>query len=140
MLLLVKGIASLPLRRRNPYHSLLSGSANISLKQSSILKNHIDFTASEKLGCVDEIAVYRTFNLQRLSKAYSLLSISVLLRLIVSRFAALLVTRVSSIVTNLLDMASVLAAAGIWMFQLDSDYDTYIMIGFGFFLPGSPNR
>ena len=65
---------------------------------------------------------------------FRLLSLPVLAMLIVIRAASLIVTGVSSLVTNLLGSAAVLAAAGIWMFRLGSDRDAYIMLGFGLFL------
>ena len=69
---------------------------------------------------------------------FRILSLPVLALLIVIRVASLLVTGVSSIVTNLLGMTPVLAAAGIWMFQLGSNHDTYMMLGFGLFLILAP--
>ena len=65
---------------------------------------------------------------------FRILSLPILALLIVIRVASLLVTGVSSLVTNLIGSAAVLAAAGIWMFQLGSDKDAYMMLGFGLFL------
>ena len=65
---------------------------------------------------------------------FRILSLPVLALLIVIRVASLLVTGISSLVTNLIGMTAVLAAAGIWMFQLGSDHDAYMMLGFGLFL------
>ena len=65
---------------------------------------------------------------------FRILSLPVLALLIVIRIASLLVTGISSLVTNLLGMTVVLAAAGIWMFQLGSDHDACMMLGFGLFL------
>ena len=65
---------------------------------------------------------------------FRLLSLPVLALLIVIRVASLLVTGISSLVTNLIGMTAVLAAAGIWMFQLGRDHDAYMMLGFGLFL------
>ena len=65
---------------------------------------------------------------------FRILSLPVLALLIVIRVASLLVTGISSLVTNLLGITAVLAAAGIWMFQLGSDHDAYMMLGFGLFL------
>ena len=69
---------------------------------------------------------------------FRILSLPVLALLIVIRVASLLVTGISSLVTNLLGMTAVLAAAGIWMFQLGSDHDAYMMLGFGLFLILAP--
>ena len=63
-----------------------------------------------------------------------LLSLPVLALLIVIRIASLLITGISFFVTTLIGSAAVLAAAGIWMFQLGSDHDAYMMLGFGLFL------
>ena len=65
---------------------------------------------------------------------FRILSLPILALLIVIRVASLLVTGISSLVTNLIGMTAVLAAAGIWMFQLGSDHDAYMMLGFGLFL------
>lgn len=65
---------------------------------------------------------------------FRILSLPILALLIVIRVASLLVTGVSSIVTNLLGMTAVLAAAGIWMFQLGRDHDAYMMLASGLFL------
>ena len=65
---------------------------------------------------------------------FRILSLPVLALLIVIRVASLLLTGISSLVTNLIGMIAVLAAAGIWMFQLGSNYDAYMMLGFGLFL------
>ena len=65
---------------------------------------------------------------------FRILSLPVLALLIVIRVASLLVTGISSLVTNLIGMTAVLAAAGIWMFQLGSDHDASMMLGFGLFL------
>ena len=65
---------------------------------------------------------------------FRILSLPVLALLIVIRVASLLVTGISSLVTNLIGMTAVLAAAGIWMFQLGSDHDACMMLGFGLFL------
>ena len=65
---------------------------------------------------------------------FRILSLPILTLLIVIRIASLLVTGVSPLVTNLIGSAAVLAAAGIWMFQLGSDKDAYMMLGFGLFL------
>lgn len=65
---------------------------------------------------------------------FRILSLPVLALLIVIRVASLLVTGISSLVTNLIGMTAVLAAAGIWMFQLGSNYDASMMLGFGLFL------
>ena len=65
---------------------------------------------------------------------FRILSLPVLPLLIVIRVASLLVTGISSLVTNLIGMTAVLAAAGIWMFQLGSDHDACMMLGFGLFL------
>ncbi len=65
---------------------------------------------------------------------FRILSLPVLALLIVIRVASLLVTGISSLVTNLIGMTVVLAAAGVWMFQLGSDHDAYMMLGFGLFL------
>ena len=65
---------------------------------------------------------------------FRILSLPVLALLIVIRVASLLVTGISSLVTNLLGMTAVLAAAGIWMFRLGSDHDASMMLGFGLFL------
>lgn len=65
---------------------------------------------------------------------FRILSLPMLALLIVIRVASLLLTGVSSLVTNLIGSAAVLAAAGIWMFRLGSDHDAYIMLGFGLFL------
>ena len=65
---------------------------------------------------------------------FRILSLPVLALLIVIRVASLLVTGISSLVTNLIGMTAVLAAAGIWMFQVGSDHDAYMMLAFGLFL------
>ena len=65
---------------------------------------------------------------------FRILSLPILALLIVIRVASLLVTGISSLVTNLIGMTAVLAAAGIWMFQVGSDHDAYMMLGFGLFL------
>ena len=65
---------------------------------------------------------------------FRILSLPVLALLIVIRVASLLVTGIFSLVTNLIGMTAVLAAAGIWMFQVGSDHDAYMMLGFGLFL------
>ena len=65
---------------------------------------------------------------------FRILSLPVLALLIVIRVASLLLTGISSLVTNLIGMTAILAAAGIWMFQLGSDHDAYMMLGFGLFL------
>lgn len=65
---------------------------------------------------------------------FRLFSLPVLAMLIVIRIASLLITGVSSIVTNLIGSVAVLASAGIWMFQLGSNHDAYMMLGFGLFL------
>ena len=65
---------------------------------------------------------------------FRILSLPVLALLIVIRVASLLVTGISSLVTNLIGMTAVLAAAGIWMFQLGRDHDACMMLGFGLFL------
>ena len=65
---------------------------------------------------------------------FRILSLPVLALLIVIRVASLLVTGISSLVTNLIGMTAVLAAAGIWMFQLGRDHDAYMMLAFGLFL------
>ena len=69
---------------------------------------------------------------------FRILSLPVLALLIVIRVASLLVTGISSLVTNLIGMTAVLAAAGIWMFQLGSDHDACMMLGFGLFLILAP--
>ena len=65
---------------------------------------------------------------------FRILSLPVLALLIVIRVASLLLTGISSLVTNLLGMTAILAAAGIWMFQLGRDHDAYMMLAFGLFL------
>lgn len=65
---------------------------------------------------------------------FRILSLPVLALLIVIRVASLLVTGISSLVTNLIGMTAVLAATGIWMFQLGSNREAYMMLGFGLFL------
>ena len=65
---------------------------------------------------------------------FRVLSLPVLVLLIVIRVASLLVTGISSLVTNLIGMTAVLAAAGIWMFQLGRAHDAYMMLAFGLFL------
>ena len=70
---------------------------------------------------------------------FRILSLPVLALLIVFRVASLLMTGISSLVSNLIGMTAVLAAAGIWMFQLGSDHDAYMMLGFGLFLFLAPN-
>lgn len=65
---------------------------------------------------------------------FRLFSLPVLALLVVIRIVSLLITGVSSIVTNLIGSVAVLAAAGIWMFRLGSDRDAYMMLGFGLFL------
>lgn len=65
---------------------------------------------------------------------FRLLSLPVLALLIVIRIASLLITGVSSLVTNLISSVAVLVAAGIWIFQLGSGHDAYMMLGFGLFL------
>ena len=69
---------------------------------------------------------------------FRILSLPVLALLIVVRVASLLVTGISSLVTNLIGMTALLAAAGIWMFQLGSDHDACMMLGFGLFLILAP--
>ena len=71
---------------------------------------------------------------------FRILSLTVLALLIVIRVASLLVTGISSLVTNLIGMTAVLAAAGIWMFQLGRDHDAYMMmmLAFGLFLILAP--
>ena len=65
---------------------------------------------------------------------FRILSLPVLALLIVIRVASLLVTGISSLVANMIGIAAVLAASGIWMFQLGSDHDACMMLGFGLFL------
>ena len=65
---------------------------------------------------------------------FRLLSLPVLALLIVIRIASLLITGVSSLITNLIGSVAVLAAAGIWMSQLGSNRDAYMMLGFGLFI------
>ena len=59
-----------------------------------------------------------------------------LIALMAIRFASALITGLSSVITNALGTAAILAAAGIWMFNLGSNQDAYKMVGFAliFFL------
>ena len=57
-------------------------------------------------------------------------ALPLLVLLLAVRFASALLTGLSSVVTNALGTAAVLAAAGIWMFKLGTDQDAYKMIGF----------
>lgn len=54
--------------------------------------------------------------------------------LFIVRLASALITGLSSIVTNILGTAALVAAAGIWMFNLGTNQDAYKMIGFALFL------
>ena len=54
--------------------------------------------------------------------------------LLIVRLASALITGLSSIVTNILGTAALVAAAGIWMFNLGTNQDAYKMIGFALFL------
>lgn len=65
---------------------------------------------------------------------FRILSLPILALLIVIRVASLLVTGISSLVANMIGIAAVLAASGIRMFQLGSDRDAYVMLGFGLLL------
>ena len=69
---------------------------------------------------------------------FRIAAVPLLAALLVIRLAAALITGLSSIVTSLLGTAALVAAAGIWMFNLGTNLDAYKMIGFAlilFFVP-----
>ena len=69
---------------------------------------------------------------------FRIAALPLLAALLIVRLASALITGLSSILTNLLGMAALAAAAGIWMFNLGTNQDAYKMIGFAlilFFVP-----
>ena len=66
-------------------------------------------------------------------------ALPLLAALLIIRLAAALITGLSSIVTNILGTAALVAAAGIWMFNLGTSQDAYKMIGFALFLFFAPH-
>lgn len=69
---------------------------------------------------------------------FRIAALPLLAALLIVRLASALITGLSSILTNLLGMAALAAAAGIWMFNLGANQDAYKMIGFAlilFFVP-----
>ena len=69
---------------------------------------------------------------------FRIAAVPLLAALLIVRLAAVLITGLSSIVTNLLGTAALAVAAGIWIFNLGTSQDAYKMIGFAlilFFVP-----
>ena len=67
---------------------------------------------------------------------FRIAALPILIALMAVRFASALITGLSSVVTNALGTAAILAATGIWMFNLGTSQDAYKMAGFAlvFFL------
>ncbi len=70
---------------------------------------------------------------------FRIAALPLLITLIAIRFASGLITALSSVVTNTLGTAAILAAAGIWMFNLGTNQDAYKMVGFAAFLFIAPH-
>ncbi len=74
-----------------------------------------------------------------LKQTIRIAALTLLITLMAVRFASALITGISSVVTNALGAAAILAAVGIWMFNLGTNQDAYRMAGFAAFLFLAPH-
>lgn len=64
---------------------------------------------------------------------FRIVAIPFVLALALVQFITILITSLSSIVTNLIGTLGITTAACIWMFHLGTDADAYRMLALGFF-------